>query len=457
VKKYIKSNLFKICLNIIIIIFIVMCSGSGTVSELGEEIQYTTEDGVIVIAIPDVGILTVTDTDIETFSSGNGVNDIEYPILGGVTINFESSSSSENVEISIPNTEEITEPEKVVVGKVVKAPNGQVIQFVSSVKLTNDGTTLTTDSSTDKETLQGDIGVNDSGTYLFVALPAPTGFVTGKITSSGNVVKKGLIVATSGSGLVGKTDKSGNYSVNSTKESAVFYSYEPKTLSYGAEYKLVSYGTTIVNIDLLPPKTVGGAPSNGCYDEAHFMAYNKNGNLQVKTSQNSIKPTEGSGMAFITTGVGAYLNKLSKFSLTFTVEKDNKIISLDYNFMSDEYPEWVGSAYNDLFDIVAYTKSNGAQLLVHETINGSKMTPSDSGFDGEIGWHHIDIDVSAFANGKEPITLEFLVSDVADTIYDSAAVIDNLHYNDKTCKASENSAIKGGGPSDEKENQGKSK
>jgi hypothetical protein len=464
-----KINLFSAVIFYGLIIVIAAMMSCYTHSEWGNDStdeasgQYTTDSGATVFVdeespnAPDS--LTVEDADISEISLGSGDNTQTYDVIGSVYIDFGDSEVYDDVVVSIPNTDDYTDTDNIILGEFIEDVYGEdAVTFTNTVVLGEDGTELITNTDEDAVTFLSDIGVDSTGTYVFVGLPSDVGFVTGQVISTGTAVNQGLIVGTSGGDVVGTTDNNGYYSISASNQSNIFYSYEPQSGNYGAEYTLVNYDTTELDINLIPPVQITSGPSNGCMNEAHWMAYNQNGNLQVIENQQTIMPTEGTGMAFITSGPGAYLEKLSKFSLTFTVANNNETIELDYNFMSDEYPEWVGSVFNDLFNIVLYTQDEGAILLVNETINGTAMFPSTSGFDGEMGWQHLVIPVSDYVNGNHPVTLEFLVSDVADTIYDSAAVIDNLHYNDSTCNASENSAIQGGnpnqGPNNNNGNQG---
>jgi hypothetical protein len=87
-------------------------------------------------------------------------------------------------------------------------------------------------------------------------------------------------------------------------------------------------------------------------------------------------------------------------------------LSFDYNVVSEEPMEWVGTQYDDKFE-VTLTTSSGTTPIVSESINTSFWTPV-SGIDfygGDdttymIGLKHIAYDVSELA-GKGPVTLRF--------------------------------------------------
>lgn len=163
---------------------------------------------------------------------------------------------------------------------------------------------------------------------------------------------------------------------------------------------------------------------------------------------------------FITSGG----NNRASCTVTRTVEVPAGATTLvvSYNFLSQEYFEWINSAYNDIFTIMLQGET---QYLVHRTINdvafddawadygsalGNIATSADATanvtgkvFDGQLNWassadetprggSDSETDagrVAEFAvEAGETLTIIITVSDVADLIYDSAAVIDYFEF-----------------------------
>jgi hypothetical protein len=120
--------------------------------------------------------------------------------------------------------------------------------------------------------------------------------------------------------------------------------------------------------------------------------------------------------------------------LSFTVPAGATNLMFQYKFLSNEYPDYVGSQYNDLFDIILYTPG-GSTLAVEERVNTSNLTAHTNGYGGEIPWQQVSIDVSSLAGTDQPLTLSFMVSDVGDTVVDSAALIDDLHFDSAACSS----------------------
>jgi len=154
---------------------------------------------------------------------------------------------------------------------------------------------------------------------------------------------------------------------------------------------------------------------------------------------------------------------------TFDVSGYSKI-RVSYDFISQEYEEWVGSAYNDIFTVLVQGETG---YVVHRTINDTdnwdplsleegdigfiadsadaQYNPADPGgqhsngpylLDGHLKWEGqssprgeddtnnligavAEYDLPA---GATTITLLITISDVADAIYDSVAAIDYIEF-----------------------------
>ena len=111
--------------------------------------------------------------------------------------------------------------------------------------------------------------------------------------------------------------------------------------------------------------------------------------------------------------------------------------SFNFNFLSREYPEWVGSAYNDTFEVWLQSQSYQGQIVFDAfgnpvTVNNalfSVTNPADlvgTGFDqdGATGW----VTTIAPCTGGETMSISFEIYDVADGVWDSAVMIDNLQF-----------------------------
>lgn len=184
---------------------------------------------------------------------------------------------------------------------------------------------------------------------------------------------------------------------------------------------------------------VSSLKNGGFEDGTTLTAWNKTGDVRMLTKIGNLVPLEGKQMAFLSTGIGSqesqYLEGTegSILSQSFLLPKNAKYISLNYDVISEEPMEWVGSSFDDEFS-AELLGSNGATLavLAGESINSSTWLPLDGiNFDGgdnttyHTGWTSIlNYDISSYAG--QNVTLRFRVSDKGDSIYDTAAIVDGI-------------------------------
>lgn len=147
--------------------------------------------------------------------------------------------------------------------------------------------------------------------------------------------------------------------------------------------------------------------------------------------------TNSEQMAIITTGVGSKTTSNiggtegSYISQKFTVPEYATTLKFDYNFISEEPMEFVGSVYDDAFGIQIVQKGAVVEEKIFESINTSEWYDV-SGIDFAGGdstvyqtkWKSTTVDISKYAG--EIITLYFIIYDVGDSEYDSVCVLDNI-------------------------------
>ncbi|GIQ71362.1 S-layer homology domain-containing protein [Xylanibacillus composti] len=219
---------------------------------------------------------------------------------------------------------------------------------------------------------------------------------------------------------------------------------------------------------------------NGTFENGTWNGWNGNGDVRVITQLGPVKPTDGSYMAIISTGLGFENNDVnggvfdynsdSYIEQNFLIPAGATRLSFDYNFISEEPTEFVGSVFDDTFhatvtssvyvsdnllpelDVEGTTvtqqvysglgtvisSGNGeyTYLIAAESINASQHYWTEENqvdidfYGGDdtaymTNWKHMVVDVSAFA-GQGPIILRFHVWDQGDSIYDTAVLIDNI-------------------------------
>ncbi|MFF2017842.1 S-layer homology domain-containing protein [Paenibacillus sp. NPDC058177] len=207
---------------------------------------------------------------------------------------------------------------------------------------------------------------------------------------------------------------------------------------------------------------------NGTFETGNWIGWNGNGDVRVISKLGPLKPTEGNYMAIISTGLGYENNDFggvdynsdSYIEQSFRIPAGVTTLSFDYNFISEEPTEFVGSVYNDTFKatVTSSVYINAANVVTSHLYGGDTVTTSVFGnesvtigtesinestaywidenkvaidfYGGDettymTNWKHVQYDVSQFA-GKASIVLRFHVWDQGDSIYDSAVLIDNI-------------------------------
>ncbi|MNC11531.1 hypothetical protein D3C75_592310 [compost metagenome] len=207
---------------------------------------------------------------------------------------------------------------------------------------------------------------------------------------------------------------------------------------------------------------------NGTFESGNWTGWNGNGDVRVISKLGPLKPTEGNYMAIISTGLGfenndngGYdYNSDSYIEQSFIVPAGSTTLSFDYNFISEEPKEFVGTKFNDTFTatVTSSVYINTASLVVSHVNGGDTVTSSVYGDESVIignesingstaywidenkvaidfyggdqtaymtNWKHVQFDVSQFA-GKASIVLRFHVWDQGDSVFDTAILIDNV-------------------------------
>ncbi|MFD1775166.1 S-layer homology domain-containing protein [Paenibacillus rhizophilus] len=207
---------------------------------------------------------------------------------------------------------------------------------------------------------------------------------------------------------------------------------------------------------------------NGTFETGNWIGWNGNGDVRVISKLGPLKPTEGNYMAIISTGLGFENNDYAGFDYNsdsyieqnFIIPAGVTTLSFDYNFISEEPKEYVGTKFNDTFKTtvtssvyintasVVTSHVNGGDTVTSsvygnesvtigtESINGSTVYWIDENkvaidfYGGDkttymTNWKHVQFDVSQFA-GKASIVLRFHVWDQGDSAFDTAVLIDNV-------------------------------
>lgn len=179
---------------------------------------------------------------------------------------------------------------------------------------------------------------------------------------------------------------------------------------------------------------VFSAVFNSGFETGTLAEWNSSGTAYVTRSLGPVKPKDGSDhMALISTGPSSP-NVSASLVRSFKVlpGTDRLTIRLDYNYITEEYWEWVGSIYNDYFRAKIVTSSGAEIPLAFESVNTTSFIPI-TGIDfpggdntlGQSGWKTVSA-VVPVTPGTDSISL--FVTDQGDAIYDTVVVLDNIRF-----------------------------
>lgn len=174
-----------------------------------------------------------------------------------------------------------------------------------------------------------------------------------------------------------------------------------------------------------------------------------------------IQPKQGNTLAVLSTGIagtsapepgvdfapGGAAGDTVSLVIDLDVPEGSNRLSLDFNFLSAEFPDFVGSIFNDTF-VARVTDVNGTRTIASASVNSSFFfaasgsraggtgfdifTEDPSGVDTSFGgglpdagvtdWQSVEVPIA----GGGPVTLEFTIGDLGDGILDSAVVLDSV-------------------------------
>lgn len=146
-----------------------------------------------------------------------------------------------------------------------------------------------------------------------------------------------------------------------------------------------------------------------------------------------INPTHRKKMGFASSGPdNAQVQTTLLQSFTIQPGVTSIPIKFDYNFVTEEYPEWVGRGFNDDMRIVLITPGGAEIELAFESVDGSTFSlvggidfPGGDNTVGQTGWKSVNKTVSVTSG---PGTYRIVVRDRGDGIFDSNVLIDNIRF-----------------------------
>lgn len=114
-------------------------------------------------------------------------------------------------------------------------------------------------------------------------------------------------------------------------------------------------------------------------------------------------------------------NGLGSLSQAFVVPPGYETINGRVRFLSDEWPVYFGSQYNDTY-LVRFAAPGQSTVLASGNLNSSSWSSGVLGFNGQTPEKNYSLDASAHV-GKT-VNLNYEVRDVGDLVVDSGLAID---------------------------------
>ncbi len=180
---------------------------------------------------------------------------------------------------------------------------------------------------------------------------------------------------------------------------------------------------------------------NGDFETGDLTAWNKDGDGRVIAQLGTLSPLGGSFMGIISTGLGQ-TTTTGSIEQAFRVEETETTLTINWNFLSEEFLEFIGSNFQDFFRIEIVRKSGEVNEVFFRNVDqiasqfgASQEDPGqliavspgivfDRGDVFMTGWQTINIDISAYQ--EEFITLRLSAGDIGDSIYDTAILLDEF-------------------------------
>ena len=189
-----------------------------------------------------------------------------------------------------------------------------------------------------------------------------------------------------------------------------------------AEWQILSSGVTTAAAGLL----------NGDFEEAGLNGWIIVGDGRRIPSLGTAGPQEGEFLGLISTGLG-FTQQATIIKQNICVPSETQQLRLSRNFLSEEFPEFCSSQFQDFFD-VSIIQNGTNHTLLREQIDDlcSLTSPTNLFFDqGGVeatGWREYNLPLPEDIDLSSSFELRLECGDVGDSVFDSAILLDNIRF-----------------------------
>ena len=183
---------------------------------------------------------------------------------------------------------------------------------------------------------------------------------------------------------------------------------------------------------------------NSDFESGKIDGWTKIGDGRVINRLGTLGADQGTFMGIISTGLG-FTTSSGSISQCFTVANNQSQLTIRWNFLSEEFLEYIHSQFQDYFRIVLKKQDGSEVTLLSKNIDQIAVQfGADTNMVGQLvavspgivfdqggvymtNWQTSTFDVTPYRG--QTIVIEFICGDVGDSIYDTAILLDAIKVN----------------------------
>ncbi|HMS64784.1 MAG TPA: hypothetical protein PKD83_05955 [Ignavibacteria bacterium] len=180
---------------------------------------------------------------------------------------------------------------------------------------------------------------------------------------------------------------------------------------------------------------------NKDFELGKIEGWTKSGDGRVISRLGTVNPSQGSFMGIISTGLG-YTTSSGSISQCMLVQNNQSTLKLKWNFLSEEFLEFIHSQFQDYLRITLVQQNGTEVTLLSKTIDGiATQFGADTNHAGQLisvspnivfdqggvymtGWQELSFDITPYRG--QTVVIIFKCGDVGDSIYDTAILLDDI-------------------------------